>query len=85
MYIDITNPPTDHYFEPFEDCNHHSYIIYMTNMISGARIAIDKTKKVAITPSTSSIVINISSSDIDLGQMGSSNGLRYILALLQKK
>ena len=57
----------------------------MTNIISSARIAIDKTRKVAITLSKSSIVINISSSDIDLGQMGSSNGLRYILALLQKK
>jgi hypothetical protein len=54
-------------------------------MVSGARIAIDKTRKVAITPSTSSIVINISSSDIDLGQMGSSNGLRYSISLLQKK
>ena len=53
--------------------------------ISGARIAIDKTRKVAITPSTSSTVINISSSDIDLGQMGSSNGLRYSISLLQKK
>jgi hypothetical protein len=57
----------------------------MTNMISSARIAIDKIRKVAITLSKSSIVINISSSDIDLGQMGSSNGLRYSLALLQKK
>jgi hypothetical protein len=65
--------------------NHHGYAIYMTNMISSARIAIDKTRKVAITLSKSSIVINISSSDIDLGQMGSSNGLRYSLALLQKK
>jgi hypothetical protein len=57
----------------------------MTNMISSARIAIDKTRKVAITLSKSSIVINISSSDIDLGQMGSSNGLRYSPSLLQKK
>ena len=57
----------------------------MTKMISSARIAIDKTRKVAITLSKSSIVINISSSNIDLGQMGSSNGLRYSLALLQKK
>ena len=57
----------------------------MTNMFSGARIAIDKTRKVAITLSKSVTVINISSSDIDLGQMGSSNGLRYSLSLLQKK
>ena len=54
-------------------------------MIISARIAIDKTRKVAITLSKSGIVINISSSNIDLGQMGSSNGLRYSLALLQKK
>lgn len=84
MYIDITNPPTiisNH----LKIVNHHSYAIYMTNMISSASIAIDKTRKVAITLSKSSIVINISSSDIDLGQMGSSNGLRYSLALLQKK
>ena len=40
----------------------------MTNMISSARIAIDKTRKVAITLSKSSIVINISSSDIDLAK-----------------
>ena len=39
-------------------------------MISSARIAIDKTKKVAITLSKSVTVINISSSDIDLQPNG---------------
>jgi hypothetical protein len=39
-------------------------------MISSARIAIDKTRKVEITLSKSVTVINISSSDIDLRPNG---------------